>query len=405
MGLLDKLLSRKPNYDEFAREFIRSLAAAGAHNIRHNPVDHSIRIGSGEATFYLDNALRDYLAAPPAERGGVIARYISSFTGRTDIPSDYSSCKGELLPVVRDPAYFGLSYLTLKARGSDVSKLQFVSREITRGLCAGIAYDTPANIATVGATQLETWQVGFDDAFEQACLNLREKTDTARFKQLAPGLYVGDWHDCYDASRMLLPEIFHRLQLNGDPVVFLPNRDLLFVTGSYDSAAQALILKHSFQAHFEQGHSLSSSFYTHSGGKWSPFLPGEGGVAAQARAFQYRRDALDYDQQKKLLEEIYKKEETDIFVASCQLLKRKDESLFTRCVWTRGVDSLLPETENLVLLVDVKTKEMLELPWEKAFPVLSPLLEKVPELVPVRYRARTFPSDELLQKVRGLVLN
>src|SRR5262249_14752719 len=72
LGILDKLRGKKPAYDEFAQEFRRAMAAAGARDIRHDPAAHSLRTGSGEATHYLDNAFRDYLAASAGDRAAVI---------------------------------------------------------------------------------------------------------------------------------------------------------------------------------------------------------------------------------------------------------------------------------------------------------------------------------------------
>jgi len=405
MGIFDKLLGKKPGYDQFAQEFIHALQAAGTRDVQHDPAKHSLRIESANATFFLDNAFRDYLAAEPPERSRVIQSYVNSFRGKTQVPTDYTSCKADLLPIVRDPAYYSLARLTLEAGGSDLSKINFVTREIAPGLCAALAHDTPANILNVGVTQLETWNVSFDEAFDQALSNLRDKSDPNKIKELAPGLYVGAWEDYYDTARILLPEMFHRLKLHGDPVVFLPGRSILFVTGAYDADLQAIILKNSFPIHFEEGHALSPNLYVHSDGKWRPFVPPDPVVAAQARSFKYRRDALDYDQQKKSLEEIHKRNNVDVFVAPCQLLQRKDESLFTRALWTNGVDTLLPVTENLVFFVDMKSKEMIEVPWSKAFPIVSPLLEKSPDLVPIRYRAKSFPDAGLLQTLRTLKVN
>ena len=397
MGLLDKLLGKKPGYNDFAREMIRTLKSFGAHEIREDVATRSVRIDSADATYYLDNAFSDYVSVTAPERPEVLRRYAASFTQKRGIPSDYAACKSQLLPVVRDPAYYGLTYLMFKAKGADISKLNFVTREFAPGLAVGIAHDTPNNIATIGASQLATWQVTPEQAFDQALSNLREKSSEPRFKELGSGLYVAEWGDCYDTARILLPEMFHRLPLDGAPVVFLPNRDTLFVTGSYNVSAQSVILKHGSAIHFEQGHSLSPNFYVHSDGNWSLFTPGDQSVAREARAVRYRREVMDYEQQKQYLEDLHKRESQDIFIASCQLLQLKDESLFTRCVWTNGVDSLLPVVDNLVLLIDIKAKELLSLPWDKAWPVLSPFLEKVPDLVPVRYRARTFPPVEQLR--------
>src|ERR1700722_5951041 len=121
---------------------------------------------------------------PLPERPEVLRRYAASFTQKRDIPRDYAACKSQLLPVVRDPAYYGLTYLMFKAKGADISKLNFVTREFAPGLAVGIAHDTPNNIATIGASQLATWQVTPEQAFDQALSNLREKSSEPRFKEL-----------------------------------------------------------------------------------------------------------------------------------------------------------------------------------------------------------------------------
>jgi hypothetical protein len=402
MGLFDKLLAKKPSYEEFAREMVRSLERLGAHDLRHDPASRSLQVGSADATLYLDNAFSDFVSAPASERPEILQRYAASFTRKTCIPDDYSACKSQLLPVVRDPAYYGLTRLMIKAKGGDDSQLDFATRELAPGLCIGIAHDTPNNIATVSALQLAKWKVTPDQAFEQSLSNLREKSTESRFKELGAGFYVGDWDDSYDTSRILFPELFHRLSLDGDPVVFLPNRDTLFVTGAYNTAALAVILQHGSTMHFEQGHALSPNCYVHTSDRWSIFTPEDPVVSAAARAVRYKREFTDYEQQKNYLEELHKREKLDLFVATFQIVRRKDDSLFTRCIWSNGVDSLLPVAENLVLGVNVQTKDILSLPWDVAWPIVSPLLEKVPNLAPIRYRARTVPSPDQIQALRKL---
>jgi len=57
---------------------------------------------------------------------------------------------------------------------------------------------------------------------------------TDSFLELKPGLYQSPWQDDFDASRLLIPELFYRLKLCGDPVVAIPNRNCLYVTGAKD---------------------------------------------------------------------------------------------------------------------------------------------------------------------------
>src|SRR6202042_2065723 len=88
---------------------------------------------------------------------------------------------------------------------------------------------------------LKTWGVSFDELFETGLERLRDFTIPKFEKQ--QGFYIGGWHDDYANSRILIPEVFGPLYLDGDPVVCLPNRNLLLVTGSENDAGIQAMLK------------------------------------------------------------------------------------------------------------------------------------------------------------------
>lgn len=400
MGIFDKLFGKKPTREEFAKIVMAALEKGGARDAQLNPEDGSIRVGSSNTTFYLDNAFTDYCAAEPRARSGVVQKYVATFVQSKPMPKDFASARGSLLPVVKDPAYYSLASLMLKADGKDTSKLNYVTKEIAAGLVAGVACDTQHTIMNANVSTLQEWGVSFEEALEIAVLNLRDKTTTAGMKEIVPGLYVSQWGDCYDSARILLPDILHRLSLNGDPVIFVPNRDQLWVTGRYDKAGIGAMLTHGKQSHFEQGHSLSPNLYVHSDGKWEVFVPEDQELKKLALSMRRQRDGKDYAQQKGYLEKLYKMEKNELFVATCQLYKRKDESLFSRCVWTNGVESLLPESDLIVFMVDLKTKELISVDWKEAVPVVGALMEKEPGMEPVRYRVRKFPNAELVARLR-----
>ena len=57
----------------------------------------------------------------------------------------------------------------------------------------------------------------------------------------------------------------------------------------------------------------------------------------------------EYGEQQQLLEEVHARDGVDLFVASVTLVERKDGCTRSYCVWTDGVDSLLPRTDALIL--------------------------------------------------------
>jgi hypothetical protein len=306
------------------------------------------------------------------------------------------------MPIVRDPAYFSLAVLKIRADGGDYSKLATPTRAIAPGLIAALAYDSEHTIANVNKATLEKWGANFDESLELAKQHLRDRTDVKGFKQVAPGLFVSEFGDSYDSARLLLPDVLHRLNLNGDPVIFAPNRNQLWVTGTYDTASLGAILKYGPESHFGQGHSLSAGLYTISNGKIVEFLPDDPAQRELARSIRRRRDAIDYEQQKTYLNTIHAREKIEIFVGSCTVYKRKDESTYSCCVWSNGVDTLLPKAESIAFVVNAQSKELFTVPWETALPIVSGLMELEADFAPVRYRVRTFPSAEQLARLRAV---
>ena len=113
-----------------------------------------------------------------------------------------------------------------------------------------------------------------------------------------------------------------------------------------------------------------------------------------------QRDAIDYSQQQGLLNDIHKLEEIDIFVASYKIFEREDGSSYSACIWSNGIDSSLPQAENIAFLVDLEGKDHFVVPWDAAVSVVGSLLEQEPSLMPIRYRVRQFPNAEQLIELR-----
>lgn len=105
-----------------------------------------------------------------------------------------------------------------------------------------LVLDFPEYVSMVLPGNLKTWDISFDELYEIGLARLRGHT-TPKFEK-QPDLYVGRWHDDCDNSRILIPELFAPLDLEGDPVVCLPNRNSLLVTGSENQDGIRAMLKH-----------------------------------------------------------------------------------------------------------------------------------------------------------------
>jgi hypothetical protein len=234
----------------------------------------------------------------------------------------------------------------------------------------------------------------FGDVLKIAIGNLRDKTDPRRMVQRAPGLFIGQWADTYEASRLLLTDLMHRLPLDGEPVAFAPSRNQLWVTGSRNNRAIEEMLKFGQQEHFG-AYPLSPHLYVLQDRQWTSFEPEPAELREGLRLLVLRRNATDYGQQKGYLEAIHKKEGADVFVSPCQVPKDSVTGRpYSICVWPKGAETLLPITDRVALLMDVATKKSIDVSWTTMQSVVGKHLEKVADLFPERYRVRSFPTEE-----------
>ena len=403
MSLLDRFFSKTVSREDFAKLVIKALEGRGASDVQFDPEDFSVRVGSLDNTLYLSNAFTDYTSAEKQERDTVILRYVTSFTTPRNSPRTYAEALPNLMPVVRDPAYYALSSLMIRAKGGDPANLKTSPIPIAQSLVGSLAIDSAEAISYASDSTLKEWNVTLADAFPKALENLRDRSPFDALKQVAPGLFLGEWGDSYESARILLPDLLHRLSLNGDPLVFIPNRNELWVTGQYDTANIGAILKFAEESHFSRGHSLSPNLYVRANDAWKLHIPEDPVQRKQWEEIKYKREATDYEQQKGYLDSMFKLEKRDIFVAPYKVYRQDDGQLFSRCIWSTGVDTLLPKTDRVVLGIDLQKKTVREVFWDSLAAVVGDLmeLEADPAFYPVRYRVQKFPDEAQLAQLAG----
>ena len=407
MNLLDKVFSGKPSRADFAEMVVQALHKAGINKekIDQSESDFSLKLAGG-ATIFLGNVYANFCSAPRSARQSILSEFIASAASIPDlpsIPSDFATVKPSLMPVIRDAAYYSMIQLMNRKNGKNDPGVEVVLKNLAGGLVVGLGFDTKRNITSIDSDVFEQWGVSLDEAFKAAKDNLWERTDPNRFAG-RNGVYWGEWADSYDSSRILLTELIYRLSIDGDPIAFVPSRDQLVVTGTKNSAGLASILESGMENHFNQGHPLSPDLYVLVDGTWKVYVPEDKSLREMWMKIKRRRDAIDYSEQQKLLNEIHEIEDIDIFVASYKIYERKDGFAYSACVWTNGIDSSLPRSENIAFMADVENPDYFVVPWEAAASVVGNLLELEPDLAPVRYRARQFPSEEQLAKLRPLAI-
>jgi hypothetical protein len=106
-----------------------------------------------------------------------------------------------------------------------------------------------------------------------------------------------------------------------------------------------------------------------------------------------------YQGQKGLLEESFAKNGKDYFVASYSLFQRPDGAHFSQSVWSKGVATLLPVTDEVHLFdPDLpEGKQILgSVPWARVMAVAGDLMLDT-AMFPQRFYVSKFPSPDQLK--------
>jgi hypothetical protein len=404
MGFLDRLLGA-PTMDKLVRDVTRALHQRDAQDLRVDleQGEMSFRLHGGEMKLFLGNLLHDLQRCPRAQRPALLARFLDGvLTPDNAIPATYAEARPRLMPVVRRRADIGIVALSTQSVSDDPAK-QFLpaSRPLVGDLVIALVCDRPTSMAYVNEPELPRWQVTFDQALADALDNLRGLPEHGGWRQVGQGVWSGEWGDAYDSSRILLPDLIHRVGVR-DPIVAVPFRNALMLTGAGNEAGIALMAQ-VVQDHAQDNQRwLSFQLLRLNGTQWETHAPL---VAVDAwHLLNLRNESGVNDNQKELLDALHARRGIDLFVAPCQMLARDDLGTLSFSVWTNRVDTLLPRTEFIVFDPQgSNAADLLLVAWDEACAVVGELMEPT-EHAPERLRVRRFPDAAQLARLREIAI-
>ncbi|MGL4767562.1 MAG: hypothetical protein ACRCV6_05730 [Formosimonas sp.] len=402
MGWLDFFRSKQtPEY--FAQLFIAQAKQIGVtHQMSFEPHEFRLKITTqtGETQyFHLENARRDYQAADKKEKNKVLSAYAQSLN-IPEIPASFAQAKPYLMPIIRSAMQNEFVYLSnLVNSGQAQRNCGF--QALGQDAHISLAYDTEHTLISVSDEQLKTWGVTFADALPIALDNLRDQTAKSMV-QLDNQVWLSDWHDAFDSSRILLSDLMYRTLNGGEPVMMIPTRGRLLLTHINNVAAQMSMLELARSLAEQEGRSISTEMFCYVDGQLRTYVPQDEPLRHALNQFKQQALSEDYDQQKDLLDAAHEAQNRDIFVGSYSLYQNSETGhVFSSCAWTQDVVSLLPQTDRVLLVFLDKAQnmpDMLCFEWPVLQQAIGHLLQEQ-ECFPPRYLVSTFPARELLNSL------
>lgn len=392
--LLDRFLG-KPTQESVAKQLTALMQAKGATNIRFDAAQgmlHYVNEG-GTGMTNVVSIYKEVVSMPRNQRQAAVLRYFQSVWQQGDqLPNTYEEALPQLLPVVRAKTEMAISAMRIEAINEDKpNQSQIANKELTSSLSVLLVIDLPQTMIQVTETQLKNWGVSFDQALNDALNNLRKMTDESKWTQAGDGVWIGQWNDSYESSRLLLPDIIYRLGIS-EPVAMVPFRNTLFVTAAGNTQGIDQIAQFVVENYEGPRKHLSFEMLELKDKDWQTNTT-QPQLLAKTRLLDSHGA---YDQQKALLEQRLKKQNDDVFVATFNGLQKDDGSVFSYATWSKDVETLLPKTD-LIIFVDLEDEtKRYQLAWDAVVENFGALM-KLTSDTPPRWRVSTYPDDEALK--------
>ncbi len=402
MGLIEKFFG-PPSPDRFARQLMAALKRAGdPREARYNSDKFQLRFydnGRDAGVANLRNFYEEHCRVPRAERARHLRHVVRGLlTYLKEVPTEFDDACPDLRPIVRARSYFEFLRLQSAIEGHASPDIPF--HDVGDHLSAAIVYDLPEPMQSISRDQLEGWSLNYFEAQEVACRNLAE-TEFA-IASVSNRVYVSATGDNYDASRLLLIDLIERLEVAGRPVAVVPNRDTLLITGSDDEQGLAIVADLVEQA-MQSPRPMSGIPMILEDGEWRTWMLNAGHPQySRFKLLELKSLGGEYAEQKELLEALHARQGEGLFVATFFAVEKSNGDIFSYCVWSDGVESLLPRTQNIFLhgpgAESASLDDMCGGSWERVAGIVGDLLEPL-EMYPPRYRVRGFPTPQQLEAI------
>ena len=261
-----------PTPSGFALEFIQTLKHAAPGITVTQAAELGLKLTSKEGyelQVFLDNAF-SACKLDPSSKTEVIQKYVASTLESLKPPKDEID-RTRIVPIIKDRAWLAEVRQGLKERGSGEMEENIVE-EFCGDLVIVYAEDTDQNIRYLSSESLEKAGIEKRSLRVLACDNLNRLLPSVE-RRGANGTYMLAAGGNYEASLLLIDSIWsgNQFDVRGDPVVSVPARDMLLITGSEDEDGLKKIRKLAADTISAGQYILIPDLFVFKNGKFQPF--------------------------------------------------------------------------------------------------------------------------------------
>jgi len=261
------LLSRSAFRDSYISELRHQDSGISVQ--AKEDLELQISLGDQEHAAFLDNAYQEYCFAPD-DLADVLERYAHAAIETLKMTDLDLFDSQRVVPVIKDSRYVIDVKQSMINAGQDVSKCDLYYEVVNPDLHVLYAEDTEYNIRYLGGEDVKQLGMTAPELRSNAVANLKQILPPIE-KRGTNGFYMVTAGGTYEASLLLLDSIWSpsNFVVNGEIVVGIPSRDLLFVTGSEDGPNIKRLRKVCEEAVAESSYALTATLFVKTGQGWN----------------------------------------------------------------------------------------------------------------------------------------
>jgi hypothetical protein len=254
----------------FSEEMARALQAAmpSATVTIKGDLELGINNAAGRnASVSLANPYRDY-TRDPQRLGTIVQAYVKSLSS-PPLAAPAALDRTRIVPVIKDKQWLAEIQNGLRAQGGQTIP-DFAVERFNNELIIAYAQDDPVRMRYLTTAELAGEdRVALRALAVENLARLLPKIEMQAGPQLSVITAGGD----YEASLLLLDGLWSggQIKVDGDIVVAIPARDMLFITGSRNRAGLKALRELAAKAVVEESHPLTSTLFVYRNGRFSKF--------------------------------------------------------------------------------------------------------------------------------------
>jgi hypothetical protein len=387
-----------PRRGEFAQDLARHAAKRGVPGWVYDDAESVLVHAERKQKFFVQNAWREYSAAPRAARSTLIEKYLSMMLDDApEVPQLWELAAKGVYGCLR--SRYQLVTTEIESRGETPPFVRPVSMSWLGDLDLVLMYDFGAYLAQVRPDTAEVWGQSHEAIFARAKANLTA-LERPRWEALGDAVFKIVSDVSFEESFALVDAVVAALQVQGDVVVAIPNRGVLLATGTLTPGGLKLLIAEARRSLQEAPWPMSGMLFRRAAEQWHVFQP-DPELAGAARTFELVSLAGTYLEQQEALQKHLEKNGVDVYVAKFDLMGPRGDAQAPHswCVWSEGVPSLLPLTDVVILRPSDEDAKPVIAPWDAVQRLCGHHMQRTAD-EPPRFDVKSFPTAEWAEIVR-----